>query len=52
MDPENSPIPDLEERIVQDQKLGVFYRICLLRAIREDRVITSVQFYIRSVLGD
>lgn len=52
MDPENSVIPDYEERIIQDPKLSDFYRICLIRAIREDRVITSVQFYIKSVLGD
>lgn len=52
MDPENSPVPDLEDRISQDQRLGMFFKICLIRAIREDRVITSIQQYIKSVLGD
>lgn len=36
MDSENFPIPDYEERLNQDMKMGVFYKICLIRAIRED----------------
>jgi dynein heavy chain len=42
MDPENYPIPEYEERIQNDGVLGMFLKLCLVRAIREDRVITTV----------
>lgn len=52
MDSENYPIPEYEERIQNDPILGMFLKLCLIRAIREDRVITTVQYYIKSVLGE
>lgn len=52
MDPENYPVPEYEERIQNDSVLGMFLKLCLVRAIREDRVITTVQYYIKSVLGE
>jgi hypothetical protein len=42
MDPENFPIPEYEERIQNDSVLGMFLKLNLIRAIREDRVITTV----------
>lgn len=41
MDSENFPIPEFEEWILQDEKLGMFLKMSLIRAIREDWVITT-----------
>lgn len=42
MDPENFPIPEYEDWIQNDPIMGMFLKLCLIRAIWEDRVITSV----------
>ena len=42
MDPENYIVPEYEERIQNDPIIGMFLKLCLIRAFREDRVITIV----------
>ncbi|CAE7640135.1 DNAH8 [Symbiodinium pilosum] len=44
-EPENSPVPEYEDRIVMERTIGPFIRLALVRALREDRVgIASAQF--------
>ena len=40
-DPENCPIPEYEERIKNENEIGSFLKLCLLRAMREDRAVTT-----------
>jgi len=50
-DPENATIPDYDEKIQNDQTIGHFLHLCLIRSVREDRtVLASIQF-IKKVLG-
>jgi dynein heavy chain len=45
MEPENSPVPDFEERI-RGSPIAHFIHICLIRAIREDRTVLASRNFI------
>lgn len=51
-DPENHPIPEYEERIKNDQEIGSFLRLLLIRCFREDRTLTACDLFIEDVLGE
>jgi dynein heavy chain len=51
-EPENTPVPDYEEKIQGDQNIGHFIHLCLVRALREDRALLASNKFIRKVLGD
>ena len=40
-DPENYPVPEFEERIQNENEIGIFLKLVLIRCLREDRTITS-----------
>jgi len=40
-EPENTPVPDYEEKISADQNIGHFIHLCLVRAMREDRTLLA-----------
>jgi len=50
-DPENSPIPDFQERISGEKDLGPFIKLCLVRSIREDRTLVGTSQFIQDTLG-
>ena len=50
--PENTPIPDYEDKINADQTIGHFIHLCLVRALRQDRTILASEQFIRDVLGE
>ena len=51
-EPENTPVPDYEEKIRADQNIGHFIHLCLVRAMREDRTLLASNQFVRDVLGD
>ena len=51
-EPENTPVPDYEDKIQADQNLGSFLQLCLIRSVREDRTVLACNKFIRKVLGD
>jgi dynein heavy chain len=51
-EPENTPVPDYEEKISADQNIGHFIHLCLVRAMREDRTVLASNQFVREVLGD
>jgi len=51
-EPENSIIPDFEEKIAADQNIGHFLHLCLIRSVREDRTVLACNQFIKKVLGD
>jgi dynein heavy chain len=51
-DPENYPIPEFQDRIINEPEISSFLKLCLIRAFREDRAITSSFQFIKDVLGD
>jgi len=51
-EPENTPVPDYEEKISADQNIGHFVHLCLVRAMREDRTVLASNQFIREVLGE
>lgn len=40
-EPENAVIPDFEEKIANDQNIGSFLHMCLIRSLREDRTVLA-----------
>lgn len=40
-DPENASVPDYDEKIQNDQQIGHFLHLCLIRSIREDRTVLA-----------
>jgi len=52
-EPEIVPVPDYEEKIHSDQNgIGSFIHLCLVRSMREDRTMLACQIFIKDVLGD
>jgi len=51
-DPENLPVPDLQEKINADQNIGHFLHMVLVRSLREDRTMLACQQFVQRVLGD
>jgi len=52
-DPENQIVPDqYEEKFNNDQQIGHFMRLCLIRCLREDRTLLASIKFIQKVLGD
>lgn len=51
-EPENTPIPDYEEKINADQNIGHFIHLCLIRSLREDRTVLASNKFIKRVLGE
>ena len=51
-EPENTPVPDYEEKISADQNIGHFIHLCLVRAMREDRTLLAAGQFIKEVLGE
>lgn len=51
-EPENSPVPDYEDKILADQTIGHFLHLCLIRSCREDRTVLACNKFIRKVLGE
>jgi len=51
-EPENTPVPDYEEKIKADQNIGHFIHLCIIRALREDRTVLASTKFIQHVLGD
>jgi len=51
-EPENSPVPDYEEKINADANIGSFIHMCLVRAMREDRTMLVANMFIKDVLGE
>ena len=51
-DPENVPVPDLQEKINADQNIGHFLHLCIVRSLREDRTMLACQQFIQKVLGE
>lgn len=51
-EPENTPVPDYEEKINADQQIGHFIHLCLIRSLREDRTLLASNKFIRRVLGE
>lgn len=51
-EPENTPIPDYEEKINADQNIGHFIHLCLIRSLREDRTVLAGVKFIKKVLGE
>ncbi|PHJ21329.1 dynein gamma flagellar outer, partial [Cystoisospora suis] len=49
-EPEKQNIPDYEDRLRMQKPLGAFIRLCLLRALREDRTVVSSARCIESLL--
>ena len=40
-EPENSIIPDFDEKIINDQNIGHFLHLCFIRSVREDRTVLA-----------
>jgi len=51
-EPENTDIPDLQDRITADKDLGNFFHMCLIRSVREDRTVLACNQYIKKTLGE
>jgi dynein heavy chain, axonemal len=51
-DPETSEVPDYEDKLNSNKVLGPFIRLCLIRALREDRTLLASGAFIQQVLGD
>lgn len=49
-EPENSPIPDLADKIASDP-ISHFLQLCLIRCVREDRALLASVKFISEVLG-
>mmetsp|Transcript_8591 Transcript_8591/g.9745 ORF Transcript_8591/g.9745 Transcript_8591/m.9745 type:complete len:2884 (-) Transcript_8591:1352-10003(-) len=49
-EPENSPIPDLADKISADP-ISHFLQLCLIRCVREDRTMLASTKFITEVLG-
>lgn len=49
-EPENSPIPDLADKIAADP-ISHFLQLCLIRCVREDRTLLASTKFISEVLG-
>mmetsp|Transcript_7972 Transcript_7972/g.7529 ORF Transcript_7972/g.7529 Transcript_7972/m.7529 type:complete len:429 (+) Transcript_7972:3886-5172(+) len=49
-EPENSPIPDIAEKIASDP-ISHFLQLCIIRCVREDRTLLASTKFIAEVLG-
>lgn len=49
-EPENSPIPDIAEKIASDP-ISHFLQLCIIRCVREDRTLLASTKFISEVLG-
>ncbi|PFH32513.1 putative dynein gamma chain, flagellar outer arm [Besnoitia besnoiti] len=49
-EPEKLSVPDYEDRIKTQKPLGAFIRLCLLRALREDRTVVAAARCIEALL--
>jgi dynein heavy chain len=51
-EPEKCPVPDgYEEKLSTEGGVGQFQRLCLVRALREDRTMVTADMFIADVLG-
>lgn len=50
-EPENVPVQDYEDKIAAEI-IGHFLHLCLIRCLREDRMVLASGKFIRRVLGD
>jgi len=50
-EPENTPIPDYEDKINGDQNVGPFIHLCLVRCLRTDRTVLASNQFIKETLG-
>jgi len=51
-EPENAFIPDYNDKLENDNAIGHFLHLCLIRALREDRTVLATTKFIKKVLGD
>jgi dynein heavy chain len=51
-DPENAPIPFIEEKIEGEKEIGDFLRLCVIRCLREDRTLDACVTFINQTFGD
>lgn len=52
-EPENVPVPDYVDKFSSDQnQVGHFIHLCLIRALREDRAMLASTKFIAEVLGE
>lgn len=53
-EPENLPIPDYDSRIAENREVGPFYKLLLVRSLREDRTLLATREFIRRTdqMGD
>merc|ERR1712050_491847 len=49
-EPESVPVPDYEDRIVQERMIGPFLRLTIVRSMREDRTGISCSQFIEKTL--
>merc|ERR1712079_562137 len=49
-EPESVPVPDYEERIIQERTIGPFLRLTIVRSMREDRTGISCSQFIEKTL--
>jgi len=50
--PEQTYVPDYDDKLQAEQNIGHFLHLCLIRAMREDRTVLATNRFIRRVLGD
>ena len=51
-DSENFPVPEFEERIINEQEIGPFLRFCFIRCLKEERTVTASVKFIETTLGE
>ena len=51
-EPENERIPEYDDKIHSNDKIGHFIHLCLIRALREDRTVLASSRFIEKVMGD
>jgi dynein heavy chain len=51
-EPENTTVPDYEEKISADPNIGSFIHLCLVRSMREDRTMLACNMFIKDVLTE
>ena len=53
-EPENqdtTPVPDYQNQLEGEKEIGNFIRLCLVRALREDRTVLASTMFIKRTLG-
>lgn len=51
-EPESCDVPEYEDKLRANTQMGHFIRLCLIRALREDRTLLASSAFIQEVLGD